>query len=67
MNYYTPVSFLFLDHFIHFEPSQSLGYAKREIPGKNHLTTRKQNQACLTCDPSYARTHCGEMTSELEL
>ena len=25
---------------------------KREIPEKNHLTTRKQNLACLTCDPS---------------
>ena len=25
---------------------------KREIPEKNHLTTRKQNLACLTCDLS---------------
>ena len=25
---------------------------KREIPKKTHLTTRKQNLACLTCDPS---------------
>ena len=39
---------------------------KREIPEKNHLTTRKQNLACLTCDPSQAQTHSGEMTSDLE-
>ena len=25
---------------------------KQEIPEKNHLTTRKQNFACLMCDPS---------------
>ena len=25
---------------------------KQEIPEKNNLTTRKQNLACLTCDPS---------------
>ena len=25
---------------------------KWEIPEKNHLTTRKQNLVCLTCDPS---------------
>ena len=25
---------------------------KREIPEKNHLSTRKQNLACLTCDLS---------------
>ena len=25
---------------------------KREIPKKKHLTTRKQNLACLTYDPS---------------
>ena len=25
---------------------------KREIPEKNHLTTCRQNLACLTCDPS---------------
>ena len=25
---------------------------KREIPEKNYVTTRKQNFACLTCDPS---------------
>ena len=31
-----------------------------------HLTTRKQTLACLTCDPSYARTHSGEMTNDLE-
>lgn len=24
---------------------------------KNHLITRKQNVACLACDPSSARTH----------
>ena len=41
---------------------------KREIPEKKkkkHLTIRKQNMACLTCDPSKARTHSGEM-SDLE-
>ena len=38
---------------------------KREIE-KNHLTTRKQNLACLSGDPSSARTHSGEMTSDLE-
>ena len=27
---------------------------KREIPDKNHPTTRKQNLACLTYDQSYA-------------
>ena len=54
------------DYFTHFEPSQSLGGQKREIPEKNHLTTRKHNLACLTCDPSKARTHGGEMTSDLE-
>ena len=25
---------------------------KRVIPETNHLTTRKQNLACLKCDPS---------------
>ena len=25
---------------------------KQEIPKQNHLTTHKQNLACLTCDPS---------------
>ena len=46
----------------HFEPSQSLGGGKREIPEKNLLTARKQNLACLTCDPSQN----SEMTSVLE-
>ena len=40
------------NYFIHFEPSQSLGGAKLQIPKKKHLTTCKQNMACLTCDPS---------------
>ena len=40
------------DYFTHFEPSQSLGGRKREIPEKNHLTTSKQNLAYLTCHPS---------------
>ena len=31
------------DFFTHFEPSQSLLGQRREIPEKNHLTTRKQN------------------------
>ena len=39
---------------------------KREIPEKNHLTIRRQNLVCFTCDPSQARTHSGEMTSDLE-
>ena len=39
---------------------------KREIRDKNHLTTRKQNLACLTSGPSWARTHSGEMASDLE-
>ena len=33
------------DYVTHFEPSQW------DIPEKKHLTTRKQNLACLTCDP----------------
>ena len=53
------------DYFTHFEPSQSLR-RKRDIPRINHLATRKQNLACATCDPSYAWTHIGEMTSDLE-
>ena len=40
--------------------------SKREIRDKNHLTTRKQNLACLTCGPSWARTHSGEMANDLE-
>ena len=39
---------------------------KQVIPEKKHLTTRKQNLACLTYDPSKARTHSSEMTSDLE-
>ena len=53
------------DYFTQFEPSQSLR-RKREISRINHLATRKQNLACPTCDPSYAWTHIGEMTSDLE-
>ena len=34
-------------------------------PEKKHLTTRKQNLACLTCDPSEAQTHSGEMRCDL--
>ena len=40
---------------------------KWEIPEKKHLTARKQNLACLRCDPSQAPTHSDEMTSDLEL
>ena len=40
----------------HFEPIQS----------NNQPTSRKQNLACLTCDPSETRTYSGEMTSDLE-
>ena len=40
------------DYFTHFERSQTLGGAKMGDPRKKHLTTRKQNLACLTCDPS---------------
>ena len=39
---------------------------KRDIPEKNHITTRKQNLACLTCDSSEAPIHSGEMTCDLE-
>ena len=39
---------------------------KREIPKKKHLTTRKQNLACLTCDLTEARNRSDEMTSNLE-
>ena len=42
------------DNFTHFEPSQLSGGAKtgdlQEKP--SDLTTRKQNLACLTYDPS---------------
>ena len=41
-------------------------WAESEIPKINHLATRKQNLACPTCDPSYAWTHIGQMTSDLE-
>ena len=37
--------------FTHFEPSQSEGRAKMGDRRENHLTTCKQNLACLTCDP----------------
>ena len=40
------------DYFAYFELSQSLGGAKMGDPEKKHLTTRKQNLACVTCDPS---------------
>ena len=36
---------------------KSLGGAKTGDPEKKHLTTRKQNLACFTYDPSEARTH----------
>ena len=49
------------DDFTHFEPSQSLVGRKREIPEKNHLTTHKQNLACLRCDLRQTWTHSGEM------
>ena len=41
-----------LDYFTHFEPSHLKVGRKREIPEKKHLTTRKQNLACVTFDPS---------------
>ena len=54
------------EYFTHFEPSQSLSGRKREIREKNnHLTTRKKNLACPTCDPWYGRTHSGEMIERL--
>ena len=40
------------DYFTHFEPSQSLDGAKTGDPREHHLTTRKQNLACLTCASS---------------
>ena len=42
--------------------SQPLGEATLGDPQENDLTTRKQILAC----PSWARTHGGEMTSDLE-
>ena len=51
------------DSFTYFEPTCKVGQ-KRKIPEKKHLT--KQNLACLKCDPSWARTHSSEMTSDLE-
>ena len=53
------------DYFILSRFNRKIG-RKREIPENNHLTTRKQNLACLTCDLSKTRTHSGEMTSDLE-
>ena len=40
------------DYFTHSELIKSWWGRKREFPEKNDLTTRKQNFACLTCDPS---------------
>ena len=41
------------DYFTNFEQSQSLRWGENErSPRKKHLTTRKQNLACLTYDPS---------------
>ena len=37
-------------YFTHFGSSRSLGGAKTGDPQENHLTTRKQNLACLTSD-----------------
>ena len=54
------------DYFTHFEPSQLFGGAKTGDPWEKHLTTHKYNLACLTRDPNWARTHSGEMTSDLE-
>ena len=39
-------------NFFHFEPSQSLDGTKTGDPEKKHLTTHKQNLACVTCHPS---------------
>ena len=39
-----------------------LSRANGKNPEKKHLTTRKQNLACLIYDPSWART----LTSDLE-
>ena len=36
------------DYFTHFELSHSLGGVKMGDPRENHLTTHKQNLACLT-------------------
>ena len=40
------------DYFTHFEQSQSLGGAITGDPREKQLTTRKQNLAYLTCDPT---------------
>ena len=49
----------FQHDFIHFEPSQSLGGAKTGDSRKKklHLTIRKQNLTCLTCDPRARLEH----------
>ena len=49
------------DYFTHLEPSQSVGEAKCEIPEKKTPIHSEGNLACLTCDPSYARTQSGEI------
>ena len=54
------------DNFTHLSQINHRVGRKQEIPQKKHLTICKQNLACLTYDPSYARTHSGEMTSNLE-
>ena len=47
--------------------SQTQGGTKMGDPWEeNHLTTRKQNLACLTCDRSWTWTHSDEMTSHLD-
>ena len=53
------------DYFTDLEPSQSLGGVKTGDPWEK-TPDSKQNLTCLTCDPSEARTHSGEMTSDLE-
>ena len=54
------------DYFVHFEQSLIVRWGeKRRFPRKTP-DHRKQNLACLTCDPSWARTHSGEMMSGLE-
>ena len=49
-------------YFTHFESSQSLGGAKMGDPREKP----PDHMACLTCDPSEARTHSSAMTSDLE-
>ena len=55
LSWKTRVDFFIWVYLTHFEPSQLLGLRrgkKTRDRQEKHLITRKQNLACLTCDPS---------------